>query len=93
MNYIQNVKDRLAELLPGCDSELLDFYTLLVLTTGVSTTLKHVHDAWAVWTNGPRLRSDHRSLVIFEDLTNEVQELDRKYVDVIIHVASEFKIF
>lgn len=92
MNYIQVVKDRLAELLTDCGSELLDFYTLLVLTTGTGTTLKHVHDAWAVWTNGPRARSDHKSLVVFEGLTVEVQELDRSYVDVIVQVAREFNI-
>lgn len=67
------------------DSELLDVYTLLVLVKGEDVTLKDVHDAWAVWKNN--IRPDHHSLIEFDELTEEVQELDRKYAESIALVA------
>ena len=87
VNYVQKVIDRLDELIPGNDSVLIDLYALLVLTTGEETTLKDVHDAWSVWRN--LTKPDHKSLILFELLTPEIQEYDRKYMEAIHQVARE----
>ena len=65
--------------------DLLRLYTLLVLVKGVNTSLEDVHDAWAVWRQTTNVT--HRSLVPFDQLTQEVQELDRPYVEAIHRAA------
>lgn len=89
MNYIEETRHRLAaELAPTLlGTELLDLYTLLVLVKGDAVTLKDVHDAWAVWKSP--LRPDHRSIVPFDQLSTEVQELDRKYAVAIAAAVKE----
>lgn len=83
-NYVQKVIDQLDESLGGLPDELLDLYTLLAFVKGDIVTLEDVHDAWAIWKN--RIRPDHKSLIPFDELTLEVQELDRKYADAIAAV-------
>jgi hypothetical protein len=85
-NYVQQVTSLLAQHLPGCDPELLALYTLLALSRGTRTSLKDVHDAWAVWRNATN--PAHRSLLTFNDLAAEVQELDCKYMEA-IHEATQ----
>lgn len=87
MNYIGYITGRLAVYLDDCPPDLLRFYALLVLTVGVDTALVDVHDAWSCWRVATK--PDHKSLVPFTDLTPEVQELDRKYMDAIREVAAE----
>lgn len=86
VNYVQRVTRDLADRLPGCEMDLIDLYVLLALTRGTETTLEDVHDAWSVWRNTGS--PHHRSLVPFDDLTPEVQELDRKYMEAIHDAAS-----
>ncbi|QIN94160.1 hypothetical protein PP459_gp073 [Streptomyces phage Wakanda] len=85
MNYVQEKLDELSKNLPGLPDELIDLYGLLVFVKGDKVTLEDVHDAWAIWKN--RIRPDHKSLIPFDELTNEVQELDRKYADGIAKVS------
>ncbi len=86
MNYFDTVAHRLAELLPTCNVDLLRMYALLALVKGVEVTNKDVHDAWSAWTAIGR--PDHRSLVPFDELTPDVQELDTKYRAAIRAVAA-----
>ena len=88
MNYVAEVRAEVAEA-TGCSGMLLDLYTLLVFTKGKFTTLEDVHDAWSVWKNAKM--PDHRSLIPYDELTLEVQELDRDYANAIIKVAKEIK--
>jgi len=88
MNYIQEMLDELSETLPGLPDELLDLYGLLVAVKGDKVTLKDVHEAWAIWKN--RIRPDHKSLIPFDELTLEVQELDRKYANGIVKVSENY---
>lgn len=96
MNYVQEIIDALATEMLAIDEymvgelaeNLIEEYALLVLLFGSNTTLKHVHDAWAVWRN--RTKPEHKSLVEFDELTLEVQELDRKYMEVIHKVSRKF---
>lgn len=89
VTYVEKAREALVEQLPGLAREdrssLLDLYTVLVLIRGESTTLEHVHDAWSVWMS--RTRPDHRSIIPFDELTTEVQEMDRKYAEAIQEAA------
>ena len=85
-NYVQAVIRELNALLPGLENELVNLYALLVLTRGAETTLKDVHDAWGVWRN--LTNPTHKSLVPFDQLSLEVQELDRKYMEAIHKAAA-----
>ena len=88
MSYVDDVRDSLAARLPGLEPALLDLYALLILARGVNTSLRDVHDAWAVWRS--RSRPDHQSIVPFDEHTEEVQELDRKYADAIVEVSEAY---
>jgi len=79
MTYIDDAVEAINAELPGLDPELAAMYALLLLVRGESTTLADVHDAWAVW----RCATDpgHRSVVPFDRLTPQVQELNRKYAE------------
>lgn len=85
-NYVQRIKNALREFHPNMKDELVEFYTLLVLVKGEDVTLENVHDAWSVWKN--QHRQDHWSLIPFDELTEEVQNLDQKYVTSIRTVAA-----
>lgn len=84
MNYVQEKIDELGQIL-NLPAELMDLYILLVFVKGAEVTLEDVHDAWSVWKN--RIRPDHHSLIPFDELSETVQELDRKYADGIARVA------
>lgn len=88
-NYVQTVIDSLNDRV-NLYPDLTPLYALLVMTTGVSTTLEDVHDAWSIWQN--YTQPDHRSLIPFDELTLEVQELDRKYMEAIHAVARELNL-
>lgn len=87
MTYIETIQEELKEALVDIelDKGLLDLYTLLVLTKGEDTTLEDVHDAWAIWRQTSK--PDHESLVPFRQLSQEVQELDRPFVEAIQSVS------
>lgn len=87
-NYVQWVKRLLVEELGeeyACEDDLLDLYTLLVLTQGVLCDSEAVHDAWSVWTNNSA--PQHQSLVPFSQLTPEIQAYDDVYRDAIRQAA------
>lgn len=90
-NYISKIILVLDNMLPGLPPELLDLYVNLVLSTGTETTLENVHDAWSIWKN--RIDPTHKSLIPFQELTPEVQELDRKYMNAIRSVALDIERF
>lgn len=85
-NYVQQVIRELAKRLPDCEMDLIDLYALLALSRGADTTLKDVHDAWSLWRNTSK--PDHQSLIPFDQLTPDVQELDRQY-QLAIHEAAK----
>lgn len=88
MNYVQNVIYKLnveVNLYP----ELTPLYALLVLTKGIGTTLEDVHDAWSIWQN--YTDPNHRSLIPFNELSPEVQELHRKYMEAIHKVSIDIQ--
>jgi len=86
-NYAQRVLDRMTRALPGNDPQLNVLYALLAMTTGTQTTLRDVHEAWALWRT--MTNPGHKSLVPFDELSYDVRELDRPYCEAIIEVARE----
>lgn len=88
MNYIDELALRIAQ---KCGIENMEYtdlarlYAVLVLTKGKSTTCEDVHNAWSAWCAAHE--ATHRSLIPFDLLTKEVQELDQPYVDA-IHAVS-----
>ncbi len=88
-NYIDEIKKELADRVK-IGKGLQNVYALLVLVKGTDVTLADVHDAWAVNINQHwdfEQFGNHRSLVPFDQLSEEVQEKDQKYVDAIREVA------
>lgn len=85
-NYIENARAILAGKI-DVEGDLLDLYTLLALTSGVTTSWGDVHDAWAIWKN--RTKPDHKSLIPFIDLPANVRKLDKEYADAIIETAKQ----
>lgn len=85
MTYVQDAIDAVNAELPDLDPELARLYALLALTTGITTSLEDVHDAWAVWRD--RTDPGHRSIVPFGRLTSETQELDRPYMEGILRAV------
>lgn len=85
-NYIQRARNFLSKKI-DVEEDLLNLYTLLVLTTGFSTTFENVHEAWGVWKN--KTNPHHKSLIPFSELSSEVQELDREYAEAIRETVRE----
>lgn len=89
-NYVQHIESRLKEL---STHDLSDgqarAYAQLVLTTGTRTTMRNVHDAWAVDRNTDR--PEHPDLVPFEQLDPAVAEWDRPFQELIHQVAAELE--
>lgn len=89
MNYLNDVVVELTRKLTDCPGELIDLYALLAATKGEATTLKDVHEAWGIWKN--RINPIHKDLIPYDELTPEVQELDRKYMYAIQTAARSFR--
>lgn len=87
-NYVGQMAGLVARELPGLNASLLGLYTLLALVRGTQTTLKDVHDAWAVWRNqtGP----GPQSFYPFGELPPGAQEMSRKHMDGIHRAVDEF---
>lgn len=75
-----------AEIGQNLDPQLTALYALLAVTKGAETTMRDVHDAWAIWRQ--YTNPTHRSLIPYDQLSFDVQELDRPYLEA-IHRAAE----
>lgn len=93
MNYIDEVRQELAKHIT-CGKGLMRVYSLLVLVKGEETTLKDVHDAWALNINETWDREsngEHWSLIPFDQLKHETQIKDQRFVDAIHKTARVLK--
>lgn len=88
MNYVEEVRELLSKKIK-VNNNLLNLYSLLVLTKGENVTLEDVHDAWSLDKN--RTFPEHKSLIPFKELSYEVQQKDFPYVKAIREVAREIK--
>lgn len=87
LNYFDAVSAKLREHLPDVDIRFIRVYTLLILVKGEDTTMEDVHDAWSFVTTPQN--PNHKSLIPFNNLTEEIQEYDRKYMEIIHKVSKE----
>jgi hypothetical protein len=71
------IEEELGQAYP-CERPLLLYYAVLAITGGIETSPVHVHDVWAAHTQPQR--PDHRYLVPFNDLPENVQALDEPFV-------------
>jgi hypothetical protein len=77
-----------AELLPDGDlGSLFLLYAMLGSSKGRDVTARDVHDAWRVWML-LRGQGDHKSMVPFDELTEEIQRADIPFMEA-IHTAVE----
>lgn len=86
VNYVQEVRRRLSEKI-DVEMDLLSLYALLVFTRGDMCTNEDIHDAWAIWRD--RTNPEHKSLIPFEELSQEVKDLDIEYCEAVREVARE----
>lgn len=74
--------------------DFVTFYTQLVLialSANIEITKEMVHDAWSVTTYHKDVMRLHSSMIPFDYLTEEIQELDQPYVDKLNEVLYYFK--
>jgi hypothetical protein len=70
------------QLVPDGDtSALFRTYAVLALAKGENVVLEDVHDAWAAWMADQD--ENHDSLKPMAELTPDIQEADRPYLDAI----------
>lgn len=92
MTYIEKARALLARELGHFmeDGPLMDLYLLLVFVKGEEVTLGDMHDAWAIWES--HVFPTSRSIVPFEGVAPEAQELDREFMEAIQRVAQKLKV-
>lgn len=96
-NYIQDAQDELIEKLEahgespedwGEDfDELLDMYTLLLVTKGREVSMEDIHTAWSLWEKD--IDGSHESLVPFDQLGEDIQDYDEPFMEAIYDTAEE----
>lgn len=96
--YVHKVADRIRNVFRTDHSALsetfIPFYTQLVLTAlslDVKITEEMVHDTWAISTYNKDTMIAHSSMVTYDYLTKEVQDLDTPYVEKLNEVLNHFK--
>lgn len=96
--YVHKVADKISEVFRTKHSVLsetfIPFYTQLVLTAlslNIDITAEMVHDAWSVSIYNKDFAGFHRSMIPFDNLSRDVQELDNPYVEKLNDVLSYFK--
>lgn len=93
MNYIDQAKEELSKHIK-VGKGLTELYALLALVKGEETTLKDVHDAWAMNINRTWDKAqfgEHFSMIPFEELKPETAEKDQRFVDAIHATARALK--
>jgi hypothetical protein len=90
MNYIEDLGRKIFECTGDIkyDQDLYSIYALLALSTGINTTNENVHDAWSVWAT--QLCMNHKSLIPYDELPPDIQDLDTQYRNAIQKVALLF---
>jgi hypothetical protein len=93
VNYIDEAKEELSKHIK-VGKGLTDLYALLALVKGEDTTLKDVHDAWAMNINktwDKATLGEHFSMIPFEQLKQVTADKDQRFVDAIHVTARKLK--
>jgi hypothetical protein len=91
VSYISQIASEIAaelpqELLPDEHAdELMLLYAVLATSVGTAVTSEQVHDAWVAWMT--YRGENHRSMVPFDQLSQDVQREDEPFAQAIRRVA------
>lgn len=91
VTYVHKVVDRVRNLV---SDTFVPFYTQLILTAlslDVEITEEMVHDAWSIATYNGNDTDFHRSMIPFNLLSKEIQDLDKPYVEKLNEILAYFK--
>ena len=91
VTYVHKVVDRVRNLV---SDPFVPFYTQLILTAlslDVEITEEMVHDAWSIATYNRNDTEFHRSMIPFNLLSKEIQDLDKPYVEKLNEILAYFK--
>lgn len=91
VTYVHKVVDRVRNLV---SDTFVPFYTQLILTAlslDVEITEEMVHDAWSIATYNRNDTEFHRSMIPFNLLSKEIQDLDKPYVEKLNEILAYFK--
>ena len=91
VTYVHKVVDRVRNLVYDT---FVPFYTQLILTAlslDVEITEEMVHDAWSIATYNKNDTDFHRSMIPFNLLSKEIQDLDKPYVEKLNEILAYFK--
>ena len=91
VTYVHKVVDKVRNLV---SETFVPFYTQLILTAlslDVEITEEMVHDAWSIATYNKNDTDFHRSMIPFNLLSKEVQDLDKPYVEKLNEILAYFK--
>lgn len=69
--------------------ELLSMYAVLVLTSGIETTNRDVHNVWMIWAR--RYEPESPDIIPYEELSQAVQDEDSPFAQAIRTVAMTLK--
>ena len=92
--YIDKVVDAVAKRSGIYNKQLIRYYALLVLIKGEKVTAADVHDGWAMSMNFREKNDhcwghDHYSLVPFDELSEETQHKDDRFVKELQTIARD----
>ena len=91
VTYVHKVVDRVRNLV---SDTFVPFYTQLILTAlslDVEITEEMVHNAWSIATYNRNDTDFHRSMIPFNLLSKEIQNLDKPYVEKLNEILAYFK--
>ena len=91
VTYVHKVVDRVRNLV---SDTFVPFYTQLILTAlslDVEITEEMVHNAWSIATYNRNDTDFHRSMIPFNLLSKEIQDLDKPYVEKLNEILAYFK--
>ena len=91
VTYVHKVVDKVRNLV---SETFVPFYTQLILTAlslDAEITEEMVHDAWSIATYNKNDTDFHRSMIPFNLLSKEVQDLDKPYVEKLNEILAYFK--
>ena len=81
----EELNQELPEVLFSCYLDL----ACVSASTGVPITNEAIHDAWSIWKN--TVDNTHKSIIPYNQLSIEIQELDTPYTDAVNRAADRIK--
>lgn len=81
----EELNQELPEVLFSCYLDL----ACVSASTGTQITNEEIHDAWSIWKN--TVDKSHVSIIPYNQLSIEIQELDAPYTDAVNRAADRIR--